>query len=62
MHIAILPLIGLLLIIGIAWYAIQQIPLPPMVKTVIIVVVCCLLILWVASIFGLMPGGVISVS
>ncbi len=61
MHIAIIPLIGLLLIIGIAYYAINQIPLPPPVKMVIIVVVCCILILWVASVFGLLPGGVITI-
>jgi hypothetical protein len=62
MHIAIVPLIGILLIIGLAWYAISQIPLPPPVRIVIIVLACVILILWVASVFGLLGGGVISVT
>jgi hypothetical protein len=62
MHIAIIPLIGLLLIIAIAWYAITQLTLPPPVRMVVIVLACVILILWVASIFGLLGGGMISVT
>jgi hypothetical protein len=61
MHIALIPLIGVLLIVAIAWYAINQLTLPPMVKTVIIVLACVILIIWVASVFGLMPGGSITI-
>lgn len=62
MHIALLPLIGILLIVAIAYYAINQLTLPPPVRMVIIVLACVLLILWVASVFGLMSGGVITVT
>lgn len=56
MHIALLPLLGLLLIIAIAWYLIQNLTLPPLVRMVVIVIACVLLILWVAQVFGLMGG------
>lgn len=61
MHIAIVPLIGVLLICAIAWYAISQMTLPPPVRMVIIVIACVILILWVASVFGLMSGGAITI-
>ena len=56
MHIAIIPLLGVLLIAAIAWYAISQLTLPAPVRMVIIVIACVILILWVASVFGLMSG------
>ena len=61
MHISLIPLIGVLLIVAVAWYCINQLTLPPPVRMVIIVIACVILILWVASIFGLMPGGFITV-
>lgn len=42
-------------IIGIAWYAINQIPMPPPMRVVIIVVACVIAILFLAS---LLQGGV----
>ena len=59
-HIAIVPLIGLLLIIALAWYLFTQLTLPQPVRMVVIVVACVVLILWVASLFGVLGGGVIS--
>ncbi len=49
----ILQLIGLLLVVSIAWYAISQLTLPPPVRMVVIVVCCIILILWAISAFGL---------
>ncbi len=57
MHIAIIPLLGLLLIVAIAWWAISSLSLPPPIRMIVIVVVAVLCILWVASTFGLMQGG-----
>lgn len=62
MHIAILPIIGLLLIAAILWYAINQMTLPPPVRMVVIVVGCMLLILIVAQIFGVFNGAGITLS
>jgi hypothetical protein len=62
MHIAILPIIGLLLIVAILWYAINQMTLPPPVKMVVIVIGCVLLILIVAQIFGVFNGAGITLS
>lgn len=56
MHVAILPIIGLLLIIAIVWYAINQMTLPPPLRTVVIVVACVICILLVAQIFGVFGG------
>lgn len=39
-------------IIGIAWYAINQIPMPPPMRVVIIVVACVIAILFLASLLG----------
>ena len=61
-HIAIVPLIGLLLILAIAWYLFTQLTLPQPVRMVVIVVACMILILWVASLFGLLGGGVVSLT
>lgn len=61
MHIAIVPLIGLLLIIAIAYWAISQITLPPPIRMIIIVVVAVLCILWVGQTFGVFSGGQITV-
>jgi len=61
MHIAIIPLLGLLLICAIAWWAISQLALPQPLRMIIIVVVAVLCILWVAQTFGVISGGVITV-
>ena len=60
MHIALIPIIGLLLIIAIAWYAINQLTLPPPVRMVIIVVACVICILVVAGMFGVVDLGGVS--
>jgi hypothetical protein len=52
----ILQLIGILLIIAIAWYLLQNLTLSPPVRMVVIVVGCVLLIVWVVSAFGLTGG------
>lgn len=61
MHINVIALIGLLLIIAIAWWAISSLSLPPPIRMIVIVVIAVLCILWVASTFGLMPSGTISI-
>ncbi len=62
MHIHLIPIIGLLLIIAIVWYLINQLTLPPPVRMVIIVVACVICILIVAQMFGVMDLGGVSVS
>lgn len=62
MHIALIPLLGLLLICAIAWWAINYLSLPPPIKMIIVVVVAVLCIIWVAHTFGLLEGTGISVS
>jgi len=63
MHIALIPIIGLLLIIAIAWYAISQMTLPPPVRMIIIVIACVVCILVVADMFGVMSlGGHVSLN
>jgi hypothetical protein len=63
MHIAIIPIIGLLLIVAIAWYAINQLTLPPPVRMIIIVIACVVCILIVADMFGVMSlGGRVSLN
>ncbi len=62
MHIHLIPIIGLLLIIAIVWYLINQLTLPPPVRMVIIVVACVICILIVAQMFGVMDFGGVSVS
>lgn len=62
MHIHLIPLIGLLLIVAIAWYAINQLSLPPPVRMIIIVVACVICILIVAQMFGVMDGAGISIT
>lgn len=59
MHIAIVPLIGLILIIAIAWWALGQFPVPEPVRWIVIAVLAVLAILWVADAFGIMRAGVI---
>lgn len=61
MHINIVHTIGILLIIALAWGAIQYMTLPPPVKMIVIVLMFVLAILWVAETFGLFPGGSITV-
>lgn len=61
MHINIIALIGLLLIVAIAWWAINQLSLPPPIRMIVIVVVAVLCILWVAQTFGLLNGGSINI-
>lgn len=61
MHINVIALIGLLLIIAIAWWAISSLSLPPPIRMIVIVVIAVLCILWVASTFGLMPSGTITI-
>ncbi len=46
-------LVGILLLIAIGWYLLQNLTLPPPVRMVVIVVGCLILMLWVASAFGL---------
>jgi hypothetical protein len=63
MHIAIIPIIGLLLIVALAWYAINQLTLPPPVRMIIIVIACVICILIVADMFGVMSlGGRVSLN
>ena len=62
MHIHLIPIIGLLLIIEIVWYLINQLTLPPPVRMVIIVIACVICILIVAQMFGVMDLGGVSVS
>ena len=62
MHIHLIPIIGLLLIIAIVWYLINQLTLPPPVRMVIIVIACVICILIVAQMFGVMDLGGVSVS
>lgn len=62
MHIHLIPIIGLLLIVAIAWYCINQLTLPAPVRMVIIVVACVICILVVAQMFGVMDFGGVSVS
>ncbi len=52
----IIQLIGILLIVAISWYAINNLTLPPPVRMVVIVLGCVLLIVWVAGAFGLGGG------
>lgn len=61
MHVNIIALIGLLLIVAIAWWAISQLSLPQPIRMIVIVVVAVLCILWVAQAFGLMSGGTITI-
>lgn len=49
-------LIGILLIIAIVWYMLNNIPLPPPVRMVVIVIGCIFLIVIVANMFGLSGG------
>ncbi len=62
MHIALIPLLGLLLIVAIAYWAISQLSLPPPIRMIVIVVVAVLCILWVASAFGVIQGGILTVT
>jgi hypothetical protein len=62
MHIALIPIIGLLLICAIAWYCLNQMTLPPPVRMVIIVIACVILILIVADMFGVGGMGHLSIS
>jgi hypothetical protein len=41
-------------IVGVAWYAITAIPMPPPVRVLIIVVICIIVIIFLAS---LLQGG-----
>ena len=41
-----LVLFIVLCIVGVIWWGMQQIPLPPMVKTVITVILAVILLLW----------------
>lgn len=61
MHINIIALIGLLLIVAIAWWAINSLSLPPPIRMIVICVVAILCILWVAQTFGLLNGGSITI-
>jgi hypothetical protein len=63
MHIALIPIIGVLLIVAIAWYLLNQLSLPPPVRMVVIVVACVILILIVADMFGVFSlGGRVSLT
>jgi hypothetical protein len=44
-----LDLIILCAIIGVAWYAMNAIPMPPPFRVIIIVVICIIVILFLAS-------------
>lgn len=52
-------MIGLLLVlvvIGVCLYLIQQIPMDPVILTIIRVVVLLIVVLWLIQAFGLMAG------
>lgn len=45
----IVTLLGVALIIGIAWWALDQIPLPPPIRMIVVVIVAIICILVVAN-------------
>ena len=62
MHIALIPIIGVLLIVAVCWYLLNQLTLPPPVRMVVIVVACVILILVIADMFGVGGLGHVSIN